>query len=209
MRQGWLCGAALALLFGAPTALHAHPHAWIDIAVEVRFDHAGRVVALVESWLFDEFYTASAVGKGDPMRIEQMLTRTMTNLQPHGFFTQVQSGQRAIAVKPPSARSAQVQNGRLTLRFDLPLAEAVTPSVAQPLRYQIYDPTYYIEILHKEGADAIRLSAAPAGCTAKRLAPKPDPKAVAAAARLDRGQTGDTGLGRFFAETVEIRCGAK
>lgn len=207
---GWgFARALVALLVMMPGLAWAHPHAWIDVAVDVRFDAAGRIVALVESWLFDEFYTASAVGKGDPMRVEQMLIRTMANLKPHGFFTQVQSGTRTIAVQPPVARSARVENGRLTMRFDLPLAEPVQPAVSQPFRYQIYDPTYYIEILHKEGADAIRLVGAPVGCKAQRQAPQPDPKAVAAAARLDRDQTGATGLGRFFAETVEIRCEAK
>src|SRR3546814_16782979 len=39
----------------------AHPHAWIDVTVQVLFDGSGRVTGLREHWLFDESYTVFAM----------------------------------------------------------------------------------------------------------------------------------------------------
>ena len=65
-----LIGTALAAsgLF-APSA-SAHPHSWIDLRSEAVFDDQGRLAALHETWLFDEYYTAFVIkhslkGKGD------------------------------------------------------------------------------------------------------------------------------------------------
>ena len=48
---------ALALA-AAPLPLAAHPHGWIDLRTEVLVDDAGRVEALRQAWLFDQFYSA-------------------------------------------------------------------------------------------------------------------------------------------------------
>ncbi|MFD2232580.1 DUF1007 family protein [Phaeospirillum tilakii] len=198
----------LALLALAPGHAAAHPHAWIDISVAVRFDADGRVTGLAESWLFDEFYSADTVGKGDPARIDRLIKGIMRNLAGYGYFTRVHAGGREIALAPPPPASARMEAGRLRMDFLAPLAEPVIPTQAAPLTYAVFDPTYFIEMLHAEAKDAIRLEGAPPGCRFRLLQPHPDPKAVAAAAALDRTQSGGDGLGAQFAEKVEITCEA-
>lgn len=180
----------------------AHPHAWIDVSVEVLFDPAGKVTALREHWLFDEFYTADTVQKGERQKMELLTTRILRNLKEYGYFTRVQAGGRAIALKEPTERAARLDGQRLLMTFQVPLAEPV----AAPLSYSVFDPTYYIEMLHAESPDAVRLVGAPAGCRSELLPAKPDGKAVALASALDRTQSGGDGLGALFAETVEVRC---
>ncbi len=49
---------ALMLCFAAVSLpARAHPHAWIDLRSTVVLDAAGRVTAIEQQWLFDQFYT--------------------------------------------------------------------------------------------------------------------------------------------------------
>lgn len=180
----------------------AHPHAWIDVSVEVRFDPAGRVTALRQTWLFDEFYTADTVQKGERDKMDRLVTRILGNLREYGYFTVVKAGGQAIPLNGPVDHSARMEGHRLSMTFTVPLAQAVPA----PLAYSVFDPFYFIEMLHAERPDAIRLADAPAGCRSHLIPAKPDPKMVAKAAAIDRGGSGGNTLGVLFAETVEIRC---
>ena len=60
------------------TPAHAHPHAWIDVKLEILFDTAGNIMGLRETWLFDEFYTEFAlqdfgVGKDGKVHPDKLL----------------------------------------------------------------------------------------------------------------------------------------
>lgn len=180
----------------------AHPHAWIDVTLEVLFDPAGRVTALRQTWLFDEFYTADTVQKGERDRMDRLVTRILGNLREYGYFTVVKAGGRAVPLNAPVAHSARLDGHRLSMSFTVPLAQPVSA----PLTYSVFDPFYFIEMLHAERPDAIRLIDAPAGCRLHLIPAKPDPRMVAAAAAIDRSGSGGDTLGAQFAETVEIRC---
>ena len=44
----------------AARSVNAHPHAWIDLWIEVVFDSTGAITGLRETWLFDDFYSVYA-----------------------------------------------------------------------------------------------------------------------------------------------------
>lgn len=195
---------SLVAMFAAGPAV-SHPHAWIDVSVEVLFDPGGRVAALRQTWLFDEFYTADALPKAERGKMDRLIDRILENLREYGYFTVVKSDGRSIPLGQPSARSAHLEGNRLSMTFTSPLSHPAE-AVDTPLTYSIFDPFYYIEMLHAEKSDAIRLVDAPAGCSFRLIAPRPDPKAVAAAAAIDRTQSGGSTLGEQFSEKVEIQC---
>lgn len=202
-----IAGAALALLMASPAL--AHPHAWIDTSEEVVFDAQGRVVAIRERWLFDEFYTAATVkfsGKGN--NVAALIDKIMHNLSEWNYFTRVYLDGHEVKLGNPLTQAGEMDGHRLVMTFEVPLEKPVAPDKAV-LTYAVYDPTYYIEMLHAEISHPVTLSGgAPTGCTARVVQPNPDPKAVARAAALDQTQSGGNGLGVNFAETVEIRCAA-
>jgi ABC-type uncharacterized transport system substrate-binding protein len=74
------------------------------------------------------------------------------------------------------------------------------------LIYSIFDPTYYVEILHAEIKDVIRLIDAPESCKHSLIKPDPNPEMVALAAGLDRNQSAGDTLGAIFADKVLIEC---
>ncbi|MCC6209300.1 MAG: DUF1007 family protein [Gammaproteobacteria bacterium] len=203
--------AAILLLASLPAG--AHPHAWIDVEVEARFDATSRIASLHMVWLFDDIYSAyvtqglSFTGNDalDPERTARILTVMMKNLARFHYMTTVEAGSRPVKFAPPEDTSIMLRGRSLELEFTLPLAEPI-PALQGPVTYSVYDPSYYIEMLHAEKDDAIRLRGAPAGCRFELIAPRPDPERVREAADLDRTQQGRDGLGAFFAERVTIRC---
>jgi ABC-type uncharacterized transport system substrate-binding protein len=203
---------AATLLLTPPGTADAHPHAWIDMTVEVVFDQ-GKVGALRETWLFDDYYTAYATedmdedgdGKPDDHRLRALLEENMRNLAEYNYFTQVTSGGKNLAFGKVAEMSSRMNGTRLEMTFLLPLAAPLDVR-ERPMVYGIYDPTYYIEILHAEKPDAIRLTAAPAGCTTKLEEPHPTIEAAALAASIDSLHRTDNTLGALFAQRVTVRC---
>lgn len=212
--------AGLGLLAGslAPEAARAHPHGWIDVRVELQFDAAGAVVSLRQSWLFDPYYTAFATegldgdgdGRPDAAALAELLEVNLTNLADYGYFTEAALGGRPLAFGAPEAAASALRSDRLEMSFLLPLAEPADPGEGG-LVYRVYDPTYYIEMLHAEEPPAVRLVEAPAGCDYRIAPAAPNPEVVALAAAADRSQRSVPGfesgnLGALFAETVTVTC---
>ncbi|MDA0676115.1 MAG: DUF1007 family protein [Proteobacteria bacterium] len=203
--------AALALLPAG--RVFAHPHAWITVKVEVRFDQAGAITGLREIWLFDEAYTAFAVeglgraGKGpSAAQLAELLAVNMTNLEEYDFFTRVKSNGAPVKIGKATDASSRLRGSRLEMSFSVTFVEPV-PVDAGAFSYAIFDPTYYIEMLHAEAGDAITLIGAPAGCKPRIDNPAPNPDTVSLAYALDATQSAGDTLGEAFAEWVTIQCG--
>ena len=203
----------LAFNLSLAEAASAHPHASIDVTVEVNFDKAGHVTSLRQTWLFDEFYTSFALeglprdkaGKPDPKKLNALFIQNIKNLEPYHYYTLVESaGARIAFEKVPDVFTRMVGN-RIEMTFTLPFSKPLALQRAA-LRYAIFDPSYYIEMLHIQAANAITLKGAPQGCSFKLEKPEPDPKAVALAYAIDQTQTGGDGLGLNFAEWVTVQC---
>lgn len=207
--------ACLAMALAAPGTATAHPHAWIDIKVKVLFDEKGRLYALRETWIFDPLYTAFAFdglekdksGKPSQQAVDALSKENFTNIKDFHYLTTVESGGKSIAFMAARDLESSYEKDRLRMTFTLPLETPLDPT-ASPVDYLIYDPTYYIEMLHAQGGEAITLSGAGDDCKHAVTSPNPNPETIAFAASLDRTQSGGDGLGKLFAERVTIRCGA-
>lgn len=200
---------ALLLSCGPVTA---HPHAWIDLRVAVLFSEDGHVEALRQEWAFDPTYShllLEDMAADQPhldleTALRTMAERMLGNLSEHGYFTEITVGGRHL--EPAAARDAalSLRQRRLHLQFELPV-EATRPDPALPLIYRVYDPTYWIEILHDPG-DVIHLDDGE-DCSARIQPPQPEPWMVAYAATLNRDQRAPIeNLGRPFAEVVAVAC---
>lgn len=199
-----------------PLASLAHPHGWVDVSVRVLMDERGRVEALQQRWRLDPFYSQllleelrAAQGEA-PMeaRLDQLGVEIRHNLSQQHYFTHVTLDGEAVALGEVDHLTTLARDGRVVLMFRLPLAEPL-PVDQAAMHYRIYDPTYYLEILHEAEGDTPRsdaLSVTGTDCVTRIMAADPDPAQVAEAARLDRTEQAPEGLGRFFAETGEVRC---
>lgn len=207
---------SLVLLLAAallPAAARAHPHAWIDLVVTVRFDDSRRAVALEQEWRFDPLYTVVALqdlgteagAANAPERLQAFAAKAIANLREYDYFTRVRSGGAAVDIATVTEFSGSLDGNRLLMTFVTPFSGPV--ALKEPMRYAVYDPTYYIEMLHADASGAIRLSTAPPDCVFRLEKPEPDQEIVARAYMLDRTESAGDTLGQHFAEWVTVQCG--
>lgn len=180
-------------------AIFAHPHAWVDVQVEPESAKSSGIAALKMQWTFDPFYAQVMLEEVQAAQtqsqfderwaaLEQDINRT---LQAANFYV---TSDTAFA---PGEAKLRVTDGELFLDIRLPLRKP-----APKLHYQVYEPSYYIEMLHiPEHARQWQN-----GCQLHLQAANPSPEKVEQAYALDRNEQGEPDLGRYFAEDAVLTC---
>jgi ABC-type uncharacterized transport system substrate-binding protein len=205
-----LLGAWFGLALAAP--VQAHPHAWIDLEIQLEANAGDAVVVLDQTWIIDPIYSrylyddAMTQFEGDSPeeKLANLGAEILENLAEYDWYTELYADQTRILVYPEGSPELIMQDGQIRFRFRTRLAEPVDPRT-HVLRYAIYDPTYFIELLHHAESPP-RLSLSDGPCAMDVRTPRPDPAVVARALALDFNQTGEADLGRHFAERVTVRC---
>lgn len=199
----------LAMLFATPAS--AHPHGWIDLRSKVLLDDDGRVNGLQLYWLFDDWYTIyiaeefAKSGQESGEYLNSLAEENLASLKEYNYFTKVFIDGNPVKTGEVTVFETGLSDERLWLRFDVPLGRPVDPKPFD-VSYKIYDPTYYIEILHDE-KNAVTFSGEGAdACSAKVVDANPSFEAVALASALDFTENGGDNLGEVFAQTVDISC---
>lgn len=204
-----LSGLVLAVVVATPA--WAHPHAWIDLRSTLLLDDDGRVTAIEQEWLFDEFYSMFVMDgliEGENAEVGSLMELArgnLENLRAYDYFTEVRSAGERLSLATVEDYESEMRGERLWMRFVVPLENPADPK-AEAFSYAIFDPTYYVEMLHV-GRDAIAFRGERASaCTAELQPPDPDPETVTLAQALDRNAEPDSTLGRLFAEQVRVSC---
>ncbi len=189
----------------------AHPHAWIDLKSTLILNDAGEVVALNQHWLFGDFYSSFVISdiQSAGLDIREGLMETARNnlleLEGYDYFTKMTSDGEALAFQPVSTFETGALNGRIYLDFTVTLTQPVDP-LSSTVRYAVFDPTYYIEILYAEGAKPEIEGAEKLGCAIDLTTPEPTFEQLAFAASLDQTQSVGDGLGEVFAQWATVNC---
>ncbi|HSP32049.1 MAG TPA: DUF1007 family protein [Halomonas sp.] len=196
--------------------VNAHPHGWIDLSVRVITDDQGMVSGLHQTWRMDPFYSLVVFEELQQVEnasleegLDQLGKEIRDNLSAQHYLTEISINDESQALGEVSEYTAMERDGRLTFMFILPL-ETPQPLNNKILTYQVFDPTYYIEIVHdgdddQPRDDALILHGEPS-CELTILPADPDPELVTEAAMLGEDETGEPGLGRYFAETGRVDC---
>lgn len=197
--------AVFALL--APWVAAAHPHAYIDLRSAVVLDDAGQVTGIEQEWQFDPFYSA-LLGAGrstTTMTPREQAQGILERLHNHGYFTEVRVGERVVSPRRAKDIDGGIRAGRYWIRFVLPLQQPLD-AARETLTFSVFDPTYYIEILHLEN-DVVSFHGAGADrCLGDIQPPKPTTEDIIRARSPAVDAQSDSSLGALFAERVEVRC---
>ncbi len=205
--------AALILSLGSLSA-KAHPHTWIDLETAPLFNEEGKVTGLWVGWLFDDFYSAFTLNEMKPGQdgeyvqkaLNALAETNLKNLAEFSYFTFLRANGKPVKFKPVSDYKTSLQGNRLWMEFTVELETAIDPKT-QKFDYAVYDPTFYVEILHAVEGDPIQLSGEGSlGCNYALKKPEPPEELSLMAAALDKDETAGTGIGESFAERVEILC---
>ncbi len=165
----------------------AHPHIFIDGGVQLVFNTQGQIVALRQSWKFDELFAAYALqglprskaGEVAPEELQKITKEWMTALadpESH-FFTEAMQGANkfAFGVAKDAVTNWDAKSAQLTLSFELPFVTPITPG-KQAVEIDIADSTYFVAFAYK-GSSSYRLDGAPRSCRMNYISPRPlDPK---------------------------------
>ena len=183
------------LLCAAPFA-SAHPHAWIDLRSTVTLDETGRATAIVQEWQFDQLYTALLVDEfgRTPEALRAHAAAILDQLRAFDYFTEIRVAGEPVAPGLVLEFESEVRSGRFRIRFVVPLE--TQPDVARhDLSYAVYDPTYYIEILHQKEPDVSFDGGKSGDCRGELVAPNPPTDAIMKARALDVDAEADDSLG--------------
>ncbi len=204
---------ALAAWLILPAAASAHPHMWITYEMTVDYDK-GMVTGVDHIWSFDDAYSVMALegldtnndGKYDQAELEPLLKVNMDGLKDFNYFTVAKLGSETLQFSPPENARLEYTNKVLKLHFHLSLVKPVF-SDAQGLTIAVFDPSYFIAF-EPEATDAVKLAAAPAGCSATMIDPEAE-KVDAQSQKLGDAiaqQFGGAAIGFGSYKTVALSC---
>lgn len=153
------CLAVLAWLFWAtvfPTGAGAHPHIWISAEASFVFKDEN-VVAIRQTWIFDEFFSAALIkdfdvnrdGRFDEAETEQLRQNAFSALKDFTYFTHVRVDGKDAKITEVSGFSAEIDGGKIVYRFTAHLPEPVDPRT-QKASFGLYDHSYYVDVALKD-----------------------------------------------------------
>lgn len=217
LRSFWpalvIVAAAVGLGLGLGPNAQAHPHEWIDLRVRLIFDDDRRLTAMEQSWMFDPFFSAYVLDELTDQRpdraaiaakAEALGPEMVGNLAKHGFLNDWHFDGEPVTGLSGSFVGTRVTRDQLELTFRLDLDQPLELRGSR-FEYSVFDPTYYIEILHAR-RHLPELRGAPRGCRREIIEPAPPEDLAAFAASLDQNAESDEGLGIHFAERAVIEC---
>ncbi len=161
-----------------PAKAMAHPHVFVVAKQEVIFSPDGKVGGIRAAWTFDDMYSSFLVqglGPADKILTEQQLApmakTNVESLAEFGYFTVAKVAGKQLEFNEPVDYSLKEGPDKLvTLFFTLPLKEPA--SAGRAFSLSVYDPTYFVSFEFAD-KDPVSLAAAPAGCSASVVRPKP------------------------------------
>jgi ABC-type uncharacterized transport system substrate-binding protein len=158
----------------------AHPHVMVGMTSEVIFID-GKIAAIRHHWTFDDMYSAfvtANLGKDgkDPTTqdLQGVAQTNVESLREFDYFTVPKMNGKKAPFGAPKDYSMTFDSAdkTATLHFTLPLKQPV--KLARTSGIELYDPTYFVSFVFREGDQAFSLKAAPAGCVVTITRPKTD-----------------------------------
>lgn len=194
---------------GQVASAAAHPHVFVKAESSLLFGPDGKIHAVRHAWTFDPMYSAVVaqdLGSGArPLTradLDPVSQKNVGAIAPYGFYTVAKAaGLRAQFAAATDAWSEQNPDTSITMHLTLPLSPPASASTIFTLL--VFDPLYSLAFT-MEGASAIKLEGAPAGCSVRVVKPKPlDP---GDAARLARSVVTNLSPGPDFGEKMADRA---
>ena len=203
--------SACCLIIGSVSVSIAHPHMWVDLKSQIILDGNEKVSAIYQEWLFDDFFSAAMIEEaalhpeGVEIAIRQKIDELMQNLEPYNYFTVAKRGEDTLPLTQRGDVVAEIRENRVWMGFTVAIENHVDLK-EQNFSYAIFDPTYYIEMYHPEGAIVSFDGDAPDDCGVEIVQPNPSAEAIALSRSASLDANPDNTIGRLFAETVRVEC---
>ncbi len=162
----------LAGLLLAPAPALAHPHIFIDAKATIVFNDAGELIAIRNTWTFDEGFSVWQTqgldtnndGTTSSEEMQELADENMTGLAEYGFYTFAGEGDETLPFASMDDARFVFESGRSTLTFGV---EPQGPyRIREALEIAINDPEYYVSITFAD-VSAVTLENPPEGCNVR------------------------------------------
>lgn len=195
----------------------AHPHSWIQLTTDFVIDEDETLVEIRQRWIFDEFYSALSLADIDKqfssdrnLGLKLFGDNVISNLTNYNFFSKLVVNQQAVSIPVPekyafSAIEVKENVDVLVLEMIHVFPEPIAVD-QHPVEWQVYDPTYYVSMMHNELPYVRLVNASSLECEPELTLPDPAQDTIEFARSLDITQTETDGLGKYFAETITLEC---
>ena len=169
--RGFLRGAVVAGALAATAGVaEAHPHIWIDAKARISFNDAGELVAIHNSWAFDEAFSVWQVQgldtNGDGItsseEMQELADENVSGLAEYGFYTLAGEGDATLPMAALGDGRFEFKDNRSTLTFGIKPLEPYR--ITGRFEIAIADPEYYVAINFADLGN-VTLENAPAGCS--------------------------------------------
>lgn len=202
------------LLLTTLSAVHAHPHAWINLTSDFVINESSELVEVRQRWIFDVFYSALTLDdlrKQNPdfnLALKDHSNLIVENLMAVNYFSHLSlSGKNTPLGKPYDWQlsSAKIDGDELMI---LEMRFNVTPTsmLENKIEWSVYDPTYYVSMTH-DTVELVRIfNSSSSECEPELIEPNPTDEQVMYAASLDKTQKSTDGLGELFAQRTKVSC---
>lgn len=158
----------IAFFAAAPRPSAAHPHIWITAAVSFVFED-GKLAALRQAWVFDDFFSASLIqdfdkdknGVFDETEQRALSSNAFAALRESDYFSRIRQGVESAAMKNAENFSATQAKGLVVYGFTLPLSTPLDPARG-PITAGIYDESFFVDVAFDE-KDPVRFDGVPSG----------------------------------------------
>ena len=158
------CAFICAAFFMPAKAAYAHPHVFIDTAIEFVWQGKKLQGAYIE-WTFDKIFSNEIIswldadhnGKFSDAESEAVYNNAFINLRNYFFYTFIRQGTKRSNPEKVSKFKATQKNGIMTYRFYVDLSKYT----GTELYFAVYDYTYFCDVRYIEDG-GIRLTYDPA-----------------------------------------------
>lgn len=196
-----------------PSQVAAHPHEFVTMLVQAKFDVGKKMSGLTYTWLFDEIFTAYAVegqdsnknGQAEQEELDALLLEILGNIEEIDYFTGFDENGTVPKFAAARPLHSKMIDGRVEISFHIPFQEVIDVST-KPFRFAIYDDEFYIAMNHDLTKKDQILPPDMAHCEVDIQLPNPDEDLVAYANSLGKQDSAGYSLGESFAEWVSIAC---
>ncbi|MGE3872765.1 MAG: DUF1007 family protein [Parvibaculaceae bacterium] len=207
-----------AVILGSAAAAAAHPHVWADMRSNVILRPDGLISGVRVEWTFDKAYSAMATegldADGDGVysdaELAPLTQLNLSSLKPYGYFIFMRMNGTVQKFTDPIDPGQSYADGKLTLRFTLPLQHPADPH-GGTFALKVYDPEFFIDFEYARTKPVALMGALPAGCRMK-LAPVPTNEqlnqtlAMLATKPVDWKPENGEDFGGLFAQAVTVKC---
>lgn len=192
----------------------AHPHVFVDVALQFTADASGRLTGVEVTWSYDDFFSLLILtdmgldpdGDGVLTKAELAKLKGFDLVEwPEGFEGDLYlyQGDAKIALDHPVPTGIALENGRIVATH----TRSFGPVAADALRVEAYDPTYYVA---HSLAGPITL---PKGCVYTITEPDLDESQQKFRQMLGEmtaeEQYSGVEVGNLFSESLSVTCAAR